>query len=387
VTGTPDPVVVIVTPVATPEPVLADAPVAPAGDDAPVSDQPSVGALADTPQLYTAFEPPENLELPMITGTAQYGQTLHVSTGTWTGDPTPTFTYQWQHCGDDDCTDIAAATGADYTLVAADIGFYLSATVTAHNSEGDIAESSDNWSDEVEGILPTGPAPTIAGIARVGETLTASVGAWTGPTELTQSWMWGRCEGLYACSTIEGANSPTYTITADDLGAILVARVDFSGPLGRDGMPSEPTAPVVAAPAAGRDANVTNTGNTITVSGSGFGPDTDVTVVLHSDPVTLGIAHTDANGNFTATFTIPSGVPAGDHTLVFTGVDAAGNPIVVEQAVTLTGTMTASPRAATGAILPVTGIDALALALSATGLLFAGAVALLAGRRRAAPVS
>jgi hypothetical protein len=223
----------------------------------------------------------------------------------------------------------------------------------------------------------------MSGIARVGETLTAAVGPWTGPAELTTYWSWGRCAGIYACDRIEGATSPTYVITADDLGMNLVARVDFVGPLGSDGAPSEPTAPVVAIPGAG-GSTVTSDGNTITVSGSGFAPDSDVTVVLHSDPVVLGIAHTDAAGNFTATFTIPAGTPAGDHHLVFTGVDAFGNPITVEQAITLG--VVAGPRTA-AAMLPVTGDDALPLALAGSGLLFAGALALWASRRQTAPVT
>jgi LPXTG-motif cell wall-anchored protein len=359
-------------------------------DPAPADPAPAVGPqdAIDVPLLPVTATYPQLVEDqdPLITGTVKYGQPLHVSTGTWTGAPTITYTYQWQHCDDDPCTDIAGATSADYTPVVADIDHRLGATVTATNTFGTRSAGSD-WTDEVEGILPTGPRPTVSGIARVGETLTATVGPWTGPTDLTTTWRWGRCEGLYACSGIDGANSPTYVITAEDLGAILVARVDVSGPLGSDGAPSEPTAVVLAAPAAG-DSNVTTDGNTITVSGSGFAPDSDVTVVLHSDPVVLGVAHTDAAGNFTATFAIPAGTPAGDHHLVFTGVDAYGNPITVEQAITLGGTTpVAGPRTAGAATLPVTGDDALSLALAGAGLFLAGALALWASRRQTAPVT
>jgi LPXTG-motif cell wall-anchored protein len=338
-------------------------------------------AVSELQYVATPSEVPVVLESPEITGVAEYGQTLHVSDGIWMGYPTPTLTYQWKRCDYGPCTIIPGATSADYTVTAADIYHTLWATVTATNEAG--SESEPALTKIVPGIPPTGPAPTVTGIARVGETLTASVGEWTGNGELTTWWTWARCE-LYWCDMIEGATSPTYQVTADDFGLMLVARVDVAGPLGMDGKPSEPTAPVVAAPAAGRDSNVTNDGNTITVSGTRFRPDTDVTVVLHSDPVTLGIAHTDADGNFTATFTIPPGVPAGDHTLIFTGVDAAGNPITVTQAVTLTtGTM---PVIRTGT-LPVTGIDAFSMALAAAGLVLAGAVALAASRRQVATVA
>jgi hypothetical protein len=376
-------------PAAPDAPTAPAAPAAPAGDDTVASTPPAVEPGTDSILLSPVVAPdpvaPEVIDVPMVTGTARYGETLHVSNGTWSGTPTITFTYQWQQCGDDDCTDIAGATAADYTLVVGDIGHHVSATVTATNDAGETSEPSDNWSDIVEGINPTGPAPTISGLPRVGETLTASVGEWTGEGPLTTTWRWASCGGLYACSEIEGANSPTYTITPDNLGDIIVARVDFTSALGSDGAPSEPTGPVVAALSAGHDSNVASDGKTITVSGSGFLPDSDVTVVLHSDPVVLGVAHTDANGNFTATFALPAGVPAGEHTLIFTGLDAFGNPVTVEQTVTLAGTGPPSVPASIG-MLPVTGMETLYLTLLAAGLLITGAGTLVVARRQTLPV-
>jgi len=45
-----------------------------------------------------AVEPPANLTAPAISGTAQLGQTLSASPGTWTGTQPITFAYQWQQC-------------------------------------------------------------------------------------------------------------------------------------------------------------------------------------------------------------------------------------------------------------------------------------------------
>jgi LPXTG-motif cell wall-anchored protein len=315
--------------------------------------------------------PPEPDPPPEITGTAQVGQTLTVSTGTWTGISPTSYTYQWHHCDSDPCTDITGATNATYELVAADIGHMIGATVTAHVSVTAYPASSD-YVGPVAGIPPTGPAPTIAGTAQVGQTLTATVGEWTGGGgALTYAWSWGQSQGESG-GEIEGATSNTYTVTPADVGSMLTAVVTVTGPLGT-GYGNASIGPVIGAPAAGGEANVTNTGNSITVSGSGFAPDSDVTVILRSDPVTLGVAHTDASGNFTATFALPAGVTPGAHMLVFVGFDAAGNPVTVEQAITLTA----------GGTLPVTGVDNGALTLAAAGLIFAGALALRAGRRRA----
>lgn len=74
--------------------------------------------------------PPVNSVAPAITGTAQEGQTLTCSTGTWSG--TPTYTYQWKRNG----SNIGSATNSTYTLVTADVGQSIKCTVTATNTLG-----------------------------------------------------------------------------------------------------------------------------------------------------------------------------------------------------------------------------------------------------------
>lgn len=68
---------------------------------------------------------PENTVAPAITGTAQVGQVLTGSTGTWSG--TPTYARQWYADG----AAIAAATGATYTPVVGDVGKVITVAVTA----------------------------------------------------------------------------------------------------------------------------------------------------------------------------------------------------------------------------------------------------------------
>jgi len=74
--------------------------------------------------------PPVNSVAPAITGTAQEGQTLTCSTGTWSG--TPTYSYQWKRNG----SNIGSATNSTYTLVTADVGQSIKCTVTATNALG-----------------------------------------------------------------------------------------------------------------------------------------------------------------------------------------------------------------------------------------------------------
>lgn len=74
--------------------------------------------------------PPVNSVAPALSGTAQEGQTLTCSTGTWSG--TPTYSYQWKRNG----SNIGSATNSTYTLVTADVGQSIKCMVTATNALG-----------------------------------------------------------------------------------------------------------------------------------------------------------------------------------------------------------------------------------------------------------
>lgn len=80
---------------------------------------------------------PSNSVAPAITGTAQEGQTLTCSTGTWSGSPT--YTYQWKRNGNN----IGGATSSTYLLVLADVGTLIKCTVTATNFVGSATADSN----------------------------------------------------------------------------------------------------------------------------------------------------------------------------------------------------------------------------------------------------
>jgi hypothetical protein len=60
--------------------------------------------------------------------------------------------------------------------------------------------------------------PTIAGVARQGQTLAETHGRWTQkPT--TYSYQWQDCDGVgMSCMSITGAAGPTHRLTAHDVG-------------------------------------------------------------------------------------------------------------------------------------------------------------------------
>lgn len=110
---------------------------------------------------------PVNTVAPVVSGTANFGSTLTTTNGTWTGVPTPTFTYQWQRV----TTNISGATSSTYIPVQADVGSTLRCVVTATNVISAVSANS-NSTASVAAIVPG--APTI-GTATATSSSTASV--------------------------------------------------------------------------------------------------------------------------------------------------------------------------------------------------------------------
>lgn len=81
--------------------------------------------------------------LPAITGTAQVGQTLTATQGTWSNTPTA-FAYQWQDCDatGTTCNAIAGVTGSTYVLQPTDANQTVRVTVGATNAYGTASASS-----------------------------------------------------------------------------------------------------------------------------------------------------------------------------------------------------------------------------------------------------
>ena len=105
----------------------------------------------------TVPESPVNTAPPTVSGVTQVGKTLTATTGTWSGQPTPTFTYQWLRCNSNgnNCVDIPNATAPTYRLTAADEGKTIRAQVIATNSEGSEGAFS-NTVGPIRASSPTG---------------------------------------------------------------------------------------------------------------------------------------------------------------------------------------------------------------------------------------
>lgn len=81
---------------------------------------------------------PVNTVLPAITGTAQVGQTLTTTNGTWTSKSAATYARQWLADG----VNIAGATATTYVPVTDDVGKTITVVVTATNANGSATATS-----------------------------------------------------------------------------------------------------------------------------------------------------------------------------------------------------------------------------------------------------
>lgn len=191
-----------------------------------------------TAAVVAALAPPVNTSAPTITGTPTVGQVLSSTVGTWTGNPTPTYTRQWRR----GATNISGATGATYTLVAADVGQTITCVVTATNSEGSDTATS-NGVGPVAGLAPSFTVdPVLSGTPTVGETLTVTNGTAGGVPAATFSRSWLR-DG----TAIAGATGSTRVLTEDDIGAQISVRVTATNSAGSDVAISNELGPVGAA--------------------------------------------------------------------------------------------------------------------------------------------
>jgi hypothetical protein len=131
---------------------------------------------------------------------------------------------------------VANGTQKTYTVVGADAGNTMRVRVTATNADGSASAQSEQTATVEPATSSAAPkntsAPTISGTAKVGQTLTADSGSWSGnPTGYTYAWQ--RCDAdIATCANVVGATGKTYGVRIDDLGYRLRVRVTASNAKG-----------------------------------------------------------------------------------------------------------------------------------------------------------
>jgi len=173
---------------------------------------------------------PVSKTAPSISGTAARGSTLSASPGTWTPAGT-SYAYQWQRSanGGSTWTKIAGATAATYTLAVADEKDQIDVVVSATNSHGSAAAQSAAVGPVKSSPPAVSAAPSVSGTARVGSSLSATSGVWSGAGN-SYSYQWQHSSGTW--SNIAGATGSTYRLASGDSRDTVRVVVTASNPDG-----------------------------------------------------------------------------------------------------------------------------------------------------------
>lgn len=147
----------------------------------------STAKSAQTTVVQAPSSKPANTSPPTISGTAQAGQTLTASPGSWTGAQPLTYAYRWERCDSSgaNCAAIADATKATYEVTTNDVDSELAVAVTASNSAGSATASS---------------APT------------AAVATKSGKPALVASWPMNETSGTTMHDAVGANNGTLYNV-------------------------------------------------------------------------------------------------------------------------------------------------------------------------------
>lgn len=179
---------------------------------------------------------------PSVSGTTVVGQTLTATPAVFA--PTTTdVRYQWLRCTTTSCAAIGGATGATYTLVAADWNRAIAVRVSPTPDLAPESTSAQTGLVSFPPLASTGP-PAVTGITEVGYTLRTTTGTWSRAVA-SVGIQWRRCEADgTSCTDITGARSTTYVLQAADANRAL--RVHVRGVGGSDGSVAEADSVAIA---------------------------------------------------------------------------------------------------------------------------------------------
>lgn len=209
---------------------------------------------------WTKAELPGCLVAPSISGAAEVGKTLTANHGTWTASPS-SYAYQW-YVGDESGESghlrpiegatsstfvITSQTHEEHTPAEGQIFLSIEVWVTAKNAEG---TSMHPGRSQATAVVPDPTPqnltkPTISGVAKVGQTLTATPGTWShSPTEQGIIWLRTNDEAPPESTLHSGEE---YEVLPEDLGFRLFAAELAKNTFGDGaGASSIPVGPVVA---------------------------------------------------------------------------------------------------------------------------------------------
>jgi hypothetical protein len=188
---------------------------------------------------------PFSTSAPTLTGTPTDGQILTAaasSAAAWDSTPTMlTFAYVWLRCDvtGNACVAIPGGTGTTYTLTPDDVSAADDPTHARHEIRLQVTATASGASATAQsaataviGAITTRntTAPQVTGGQYSNQTLTSTLGVWTGTDIEPKTYQWVACVSPFddaTCTNVGTANatSSTYLVQPSDIGKWVSARV------------------------------------------------------------------------------------------------------------------------------------------------------------------
>ena len=183
---------------------------------------------------------PTNSAPPVLSSTGSVaapisGDTLASTTGTWAGQPPPSFTRQWKsstNAGGTTGVQNEASTGITFDLSAAQAGRFVFCDVTGTNTQGSLTVRSNITGAVASGAPTNSVAPVIVSNGNLstpvyGNVLTNVTGTWGGTPApvLTRQWKSSTDSGGLAGLQNEPSVAATLTLTSAQLNRYVFCDV------------------------------------------------------------------------------------------------------------------------------------------------------------------
>jgi hypothetical protein len=285
------------------------------------------------------------------------GRVLTVTTGTATGDPAPEYTISMTVSDGETTSSVTPFEDADawdYEAPPSGPDLTIAWTVTASNTEGEtsvsgsVVVSSNLSAPAISGL------PTIEGVARVGEVLTAVLAPVTGNPTPNPSYQW-RKDGV----NITGAEGLTYQIDPADEGDTITFRQTATNSQDSDTAESTATATIGAAvtPSITFNAALAGTSSAPIVNFTDFATENttepfDIFIATHASGILTApevIAGTDAAILEAFTFEDADGL--------FTGRELTVTEAMTNGRISVVYRDSTTPTAVVSEVVLLTGVD------------------------------
>ncbi len=137
-----------------------------------------VAASTATPVVQSLV--PDNTTRPAISGTAQAGQTLTTTNGTWVSSSPVTYTYRWRRCSPA-CAFISGANASSYLVASSDVGSTIDVVISGTNTGG----GTDANATATATVIAAPVAPASGGGSSGGSSGGGSSGGGPGSPDLS----------------------------------------------------------------------------------------------------------------------------------------------------------------------------------------------------------